>query len=184
MIVESQQQDKALAEMKKQVQPDYIRSLASTLLSRSVSPGDVNAASAATYELARQSILSALNGTVLGKMIEELREDVNYTSLIFGRERERKEQRQNVLILFILLTCREMIVRLAIQTARKRTVGLELFVTEFEGAVLFAIDSMLIDTPILSRVKANELARTLFSTIRKAITGMAQRAFKEWHSGS
>jgi hypothetical protein len=41
---------------------------------------------------------------------------------------------------------------------------------------------MLIDVPGLSKVKANELARTFVSTIRKTVAGIAQEAFKGWYS--
>ncbi|MCX7042771.1 MAG: hypothetical protein NT117_08850 [Gammaproteobacteria bacterium] len=178
-ISKAEKQLKLLSEMTKRVKPDYIRSLVSTIAARHVTGGEVNSGSAATYELARQSILSAVNGGVLGAMIEEIREDVSFTNLIFGTEREQASQRNNIFLLLALLITREMIVRLTIQTARKRTVSVEIFVTEFEGAFFNALESVMMDVPVMSKARASELARTFVSTIRKIIAGMAQKAFRE-----
>ncbi|MBP5090870.1 hypothetical protein HUS91_36350, partial [Pseudomonas chlororaphis] len=72
-----------------------------------------------------------------------------------------------------------MIVRLTIQTARKRTISVEIFVTEFEGAFFNALESIMMDMPVMSKARASELTRTFISTIRKIISGMAQKAFRE-----
>ena len=178
-ISKAEKQLKLLSEMTSRVKPDYIRSLVSTIASRNLKGGEANSGSAATYELARQSILSLVNGGVLGAMIEESREDVSFTALIFGTDREQSSQRNNIFLLLALLITREMIVRLTIQTARKRSISVEIFFTEFEGAFFNALESIMMDMPVMSKARASDLARTFISTIRKIIAGMAQKAFKE-----
>jgi len=170
---------KFLAEMKAKVQPDYIRALVSTIAAKNLTGGEAHSGSAATYELAKQSIFAKLDGSPLGARIQEFREDLHFEILIVGTERQAAEQRSLILSLLALLVIREMIARLTIQTARKRTVSLEIFVNEFTGAFFNAVESIMMDLPLLSKARASELARTFISTIRKIISGMAQRAFKE-----
>jgi hypothetical protein len=182
---------KILSDLKKKVQPEYIRSVASTISARTIGHREANLGDAATYELARQSFIAAF--PQIQSMIDYLRSEHNITDLLTSAG--RRNYGREVLALFTLLFIRELGIRLIIQIARKATssvirsqvnqsftMGFELFFVQFEGAFLSACESMLIDIPGLSKVKANELARTFVSTIRKTVTGMAQEAFRDWYN--
>lgn len=158
----------------KRVTKDYIRSVASSVLVKSTGmTGSVQLGKVASKELARASILSYLDGTQLGAEIKELRSKINYTLMIAVGFNSKTQDR--LMAYFGLFLARELIARLAISVAHKRDLTVEQFANEFIDSAGSALETMLLDVPIISKAELKFLGRKIMSTIRKFLAEIAKK---------
>lgn len=166
------EQVKVVQQIGAEVKADYIRSVASSVLSKSMGLGGSTPAAVPSREVARASILAFLDGTALGTKIKDLRSKVNFAALIAGRS-ERSWGR--LWTYLMLLVARELVTNQAITFAHKRTFRREDFIKDFIDSFTTAVEIVVIDILHAPEGQVEMWVKTIISTNSKLVAEIGKR---------
>lgn len=177
-LEKAHEQVKLLRQVGEVASMNYIRSVVSSVaVGATALGGSMHVGTAASKEMARMSVVAFLDGTPLGTNIKDLRSKVNFTMLIASAFDERNMTR--LMFYFGLLTTREFVARMAISLMHKVSLSGKLIVEVLIDSAAAAVETMLLDVPILAEAQLKMLGRTIMSTIRKYVGEIGKKLANE-----
>lgn len=172
-LEQAQEQVKLLQVVAKEVRLSYIRGVASGAAAGLVHPGSTaSLAAQGSNEGARQAVLNYLNGTALFKRVGELREIINWKTLLSAQSKTT----QDVIIgeYIALLWLQEMLVRFSLAVMRQQAITKQIVVDEAIASSGAVVERALLDLSIIPENIATEAGRTVIATVRKIMVTFGQ----------
>jgi hypothetical protein len=162
----------ALQEIGKTATKDYVRTVATSAVAKSIiKPTSVG--TVASKEAVLTSMRLLLDGTPVGKKLNELRKDVTLAALIAGRGKKTWKRLWSYLLLLI---ARDLVVRLGYSFAHKRALTVETVVDDLIDSFTSAVETIVVD---VTGTKSDTFVRTVMQTNRKFLTEIAKRLAKD-----
>lgn len=163
---------KILKQVKDNVTKTHVRGIATTVAARMAADKDVKFGGAVTNELAYKSVVALVDGLPLGKKLNAMRGDINLAFLLL--DRWDGNGRDKFLSYFYLLWIREFLIRYTLATIRSEKISQEKFINEFIASFGAALDSTLVDMPVLTEVRSREIVKGIVNFVRKYLVELGK----------